>query len=82
MYASLPFEVDSKDGDELQSILTQAAGKPVYLLCYTGGYDGYLPSGKPLSADSSYEDFASRYFPQSRGQVWESAKKCVLNAKI
>ncbi|MBR6825738.1 MAG: hypothetical protein IKM59_04240 [Oscillospiraceae bacterium] len=82
MYASLPFEVDSKDGIELETILTEAAGKPVYLICYTGGYDGYLPSGNPLTADSSYEDFASRYLPQSRRQVWESAKKCVLNAKI
>ena len=82
LYASLPFEVDSKDGEELETILTQAAGKPVYLICYTGGYDGYLPSGNPLTADSSYEDFASRYLPQSRRQVWESAKKCVLNAKL
>ncbi len=82
IYLSLPFEVDNKDGNELQSILSDAAGKPVYLICYTGGYDGYLPSGKPLSIDSSYEDIASRYLPQSRGQVWESARKCVLNAKI
>ena len=82
IYISLPFEVDNKDGNELQLILSEAAGKPVYLICYTGGYDGYLPSGKPLSIDSSYEDIASRYLPQSRGQVWESAKKCVLNAKI
>lgn len=82
IYISLPFEVDNKDGNELQLTLSEAAGKPVYLVCYTGGYDGYLPSGKPLSIDSSYEDIASRYLPQSRGQVWESAKKCVLNAKV
>lgn len=82
LYASLPFEVDSKDGEELETLLTQAAGKPVYLVCYTGGYDGYLPSGNPLTADSSYEDFASRYYPQSRRQVWESAKQCVLNTKL
>ncbi len=82
IYVSLPFEVDNKDGNELQSMLSDVAGKPVYLICYTGGYDGYLPSGNPLSIDSSYEDIASRYLPQSRGQVWESAKKCVLNAKI
>ncbi len=82
IYISLPFEVDNKDGNELQLTLSETAGKPVYLVCYTGGYDGYLPSGKPLSIDSSYEDIASRYLPQSRGQVWESAKKCVLNAKV
>ena len=78
---SLPFEVDHKDGDELETILTELAQKPVYLLCYTGGYDGYLPSGKPLSVDSSYEDIASRYLPESREQVWECAKQCVLQAK-
>lgn len=79
---SLPFEVDSKDGNELEEILSANAQKPVYLLCYTGGYDGYLPSGKPLSVNSSYEDIASRYLPQSRGQVWECAKRCVLQAKL
>ena len=78
---SLPFEVDHKDGDEIEAILTEIAQKPVYLLCYTGGYDGYLPSGKPLSVDSSYEDIASRYLPESREQVWECAKQCVLQAK-
>ncbi len=79
MLVSLPFEVDSPDGENLEETLTAAAGKPVYLMCYTGGYDGYLPSGAPLSPNSSYEDIASRYLPQSREQVWESAKKCVLN---
>lgn len=79
---SLPFEVDSKDGNELECTLSGIAEKPVYLLCYTGGYDGYLPSGKPLSIESSYEDIASRYLPQSREQVWECAKQCVLQAKI
>ncbi len=79
MLVSLPFEVDSPDGENLEETLTAAAGKPVYLMCYTGGYDGYLPSGAPLSPQSSYEDIASRYLPQSREQVWESAKKCVLN---
>ncbi len=80
--ASVPFEVDSKDGNELEAILSETAQKPVYLLCYTGGYDGYLPSGKPLSVNSSYEDIASRYLPQSREQVWECAKRCVLQAKL
>lgn len=78
---SLPFEVDSPDGENLEKELTAAAGKPVYLMCYTGGYDGYLPSGKPLSADSSYEDIASRYLPESREMVWECAKQCVLNVR-
>ena len=75
---SLPFEVDSEDGDSLEEILSGVAGKPVYVVCYTGGYDGYLPSGLPLGPNSSYEDFASRYAPESRGQVWECAKQCVM----
>ena len=75
----LPFEVDYADGLELEQSLSQLAGQPVYPVCYTFGYDGYLPSGKPLSAESSYEDIASRYLPESRAQVWECAKQCIMN---
>ncbi len=77
---SLPFEVDSADGSQLEQLLCAAAQKDVYLLCYAGGYDGYLPSGKPLSAESSYEDIASRYLPKARDAVWEGAKQCILQA--
>ena len=73
----LPFEVDYADGLHLEQTLSQIAKHPVYLVCYTFGYDGYLPSGAPLTADSSYEDIASRYLPESRAQVWECAKACV-----
>ena len=73
----VPFEVDYADGLNLEQTLSEIAGKPVHLVCYTFGYDGYLPSGAPLSAESSYEDIASRYLPESRGQVWECAKECV-----
>lgn len=76
----LPFEVDHADGQALEQSVSQSVGKAVYLVCYTGGYDGYLPSGAPLTAQSSYEDFASRYLPESREQVWECAKQCVLEA--
>ena len=75
----VPFEVDYADGLNLEQTLSEIAGMPVYLVCYTFGYDGYLPSGAPLSAESSYEDIASRYLPESRGQVWECAKQCVRN---
>ena len=74
----VPFEVDYADGLELEQTLSQIAGLDVHLVCYTFGYDGYLPSGAPLSAESSYEDIASRYLPESRGQVWECAKQCVM----
>lgn len=75
----VPFEVDYADGLDLEQTLSEIAGQPVHLVCYTFGYDGYLPSGAPLSAESSYEDIASRYLPESRGQVWECAKQCVRN---
>ena len=74
----VPFEVDYADGQNLEQTLSQIAGHPVYLVCYTFGYDGYLPSGAPLSAESSYEDIASRYLPESREQVWECAKQCIV----
>ena len=75
----VPFEVDYADGLNLEQTLSQIAGVPVHLVCYTFGYDGYLPSGTPLSAESSYEDIASRYLPESREQVWECAKQCVMD---
>ena len=75
----VPFEVDYADGLKLETELSQIAGQEVHLVCYTFGYDGYLPSGAPLSAESSYEDIASRYLPESRGQVWECAKQCVMD---
>ncbi len=78
---SLPFELDCDDGAELEEMLGSLAEKPVFVVCYAGGYDGYLPSGKPLSEESSYEDIASRYLPQSRREVWECAKQCVLEVK-
>ena len=74
----VPFEVDYADGLNLEQTMSQIAGLPVYAVCYTFGYDGYLPSGAPLSAESSYEDIASRYLPESRAQVWECAKQCVM----
>lgn len=77
LLVGVPFEVDSADGEAMESTLKSQAGKPVYLVCYCGGYDGYLPSGVPLSAESSYEDFASRYLPESRELVWRCLKACV-----
>ena len=74
----VPFEVDYADGLQLEQSLSQIAGQDVLLVCYAFGYDGYLPSGAPLSAESSYEDIASRYLPESREQVWECAKQCVM----
>lgn len=78
---TLPFETGSEDCEDLESSLSREAGKPVYLFCYAGGYDGYLPSGAPLTPDSSYEDIASRYGEGTRQKVWECAKRCILQVK-
>lgn len=78
---TLPFETGSEDCEQLEASLSAEAGKPVYLICYCGGYDGYLPSGAPLTADSSYEDIASRYGEGTRQKVWECAKQCILRVK-
>lgn len=75
----LPFEVSSKDGSTIEAELSSILKKPVYVVCYTGGYDGYLPSGAPLHVDSSYSDFASRYAPQVREQILQCAKRCLAN---
>ena len=75
----VPCEVDYADGSDLEYTLSQIAEQDVHLVCYAFGYDGYLPSGAPLSAESSYEDIASRYLPESREQVWECAKQCVMD---
>lgn len=74
----LPFEINHGDGQELEQRLHRASGLDVTLCCYSGGYEGYLPSGKPLTADSSYEDFASRYAMEAREQIWESTERCLL----
>lgn len=81
VFLTLPFETGSEDCENLERSLSEAAGKPVYLICYCGGYDGYLPSGASLTADSSYEDIASRYGEGTRQQVWECAKRCILGVK-
>lgn len=75
---ALPFEIASADGANYESALSRAAGKPVCLVCYTNGYAGYLPSGRLLDENSSYEDLASRYGPVVRPKLLESAMQCVL----
>lgn len=81
MFFSLPFEVGSEDGAFLEKTLSELAGKPAYIACYSNGYDGYLPSGVPLNPDSSYEDIASKYGPEVRKQILEAAKQCVQEIK-
>ena len=61
----LPFEMNSGDAALLEREMSLICNRPVYVICYTGGYDGYLPSGRPISADSNYQDIASPYAPET-----------------
>ena len=74
---ALPFEVACGDGGAIEAELSAPAGKPVFAVCYTGGYDGYLPGGRPLDAGSSYQDLASRYDPALRSRLPDCARDCI-----
>jgi hypothetical protein len=78
---ALPFEVTAGDGRALEVFAGGLAGKPAVLICYAGGYAGYLPSGRPLDEDSAYEDVAARWGPDTRAAVWEGIGACIANFK-
>lgn len=71
----IPFEYAQKDAVRLAGRIRMKCGSSVWIRCYTGGYEGYLPSGEPLSRDSSYEDMASSYAPHAK----ELLAKAVLD---
>lgn len=52
----LPFEAPHGDGLRICSATPNSV-----CVCYTNGYEGYLPSGRPLDRDSGYEDMESVY---------------------
>ena len=58
---ALPFEYASADAALLAERIRQQTGHRAVICCYSNGYEGYLPSGKLLSADSGYEDMASNF---------------------
>jgi hypothetical protein len=58
---SMPFEYAASDADVLRERIDKKFGCKSIACCYANGYEGYLPSGRPLDKDSGYEDIAS-YF--------------------
>lgn len=74
----LPLEVNYDVGERFKERIEKASGKKVWIACYTGGYDGYLPSGRPLDFDSSYEDLAAIYTSDAEKILWRSIEECVL----
>ena len=65
----LPFEYANKDDQDLCQALEKQTGRRAIVVCYANGYEGYLPSGKPLSKDSGYEDIASPYREDAKDLV-------------
>lgn len=74
----IPLEVNYDVGERFKERIENASGKKVWIACYTGGYDGYLPSGRPLDFDSSYEDLAAIYTSDAEEILWRSVEECVL----
>lgn len=76
---ALPFEVSWKDGLQLEQEAAALCGKPALLVCYCGGYDGYLPHEH---AGINYQDLATGFLPQAREIIWQSALKCAKNTQL
>lgn len=76
---ALPFEVSWQDGLKLEQEAADRCRKPALLVCYCGGYDGYLPHEQ---AGISYQDLATGFLPQAREMIWQSALKCAENTQL
>ena len=74
---ALPFEVSHADGDRLTADVSARCGKPAHLICYCGGYDGYLPHE---TQGINYQDLATGYPLQARDLIWQAALDCAANA--
>ncbi|MCR4620799.1 MAG: neutral/alkaline non-lysosomal ceramidase N-terminal domain-containing protein [Clostridiales bacterium] len=70
---TLPFEMSSVDGEAMEGLLRAVSGLRAWTVCYTGGYDGYLPSGRPLGIESGYQDIASPYPPEAVDIIKQNA---------
>ncbi len=74
---ALPFEVASADGAQLEKEAERLLGKPAHLICYCGGYDGYLPHAH---TGINYQDLATGYLPEAREQIWKGILGCAASA--
>ena len=74
---ALPFEVASEDGARLEKEAQRLFGKPAHLICYCGGYDGYLPH---THTGINYQDLATGYLPEAREQIWHGVLECAASA--
>lgn len=74
---ALPFEVAQEDGARLEREAAALCGKPAHLLCYCGGYDGYLPHE---TTGINYQDLATGYPPEARSMIWNGLLDCAAKA--
>jgi hypothetical protein len=72
---SMPFEYAAVDADMLRKKLDSRFNCKSVACCYTNGYEGYLPSGRPLDKDSGYEDMASFFRHDSKLIVADAIEK-------
>lgn len=72
VFCSLPFEYASVDADALRAALQENFGCRAVFCGYSNGYEGYLPSGRPLDYDSGYEDIASPFRHDAKELVAEA----------
>ena len=72
VFCSLPFEYASVDAEVLAKEIGVKFGKIAVICCYSNGYEGYLPSGRPLDRDSGYEDMASGFRSDAKQLVAEA----------
>lgn len=72
VFCSLPFEYASVDAEVLAKEIGVKFGKIAIICCYSNGYEGYLPSGRPLDRDSGYEDMASGFRSDAKQLVAEA----------
>ena len=79
VYICLPFEYPQKDAVRFAGEVQMQTGKVALIRCYAGGYEGYLPSGRPLSRDSGYEDMASHYRADAKEILEERIKDELQN---
>ena len=71
-FVALPFEVNSADGERMEREISSQTDRQAVLLCYASGYEGYLPSGRPIDEESCYQDVAASLAPEARDVLFEA----------
>jgi hypothetical protein len=73
----LPLEVRHETGEKLKQIISERTKRPVWIVGYANGYEGYLASTRPLDFESGYEDLSSRYSHLAQQVLYDRIEKTV-----